>query len=328
MNEIIKMEELAPEVREAISCHQQICESGKVAASALVDMGRGLKRMRDGKLYAQLGYETFAEYLEKNGDYSFKERQAYTYIKAVESFSDKFLTEHGELGITKLGLLTALSEQDAVEVIESSDLSGLNADEVKALVREKQALGEQLSFWKEEAQNAKDDAAGYEGEMDKLKERATAAEMNVEKLNKQIEKLKKSHQKELGKLSAELEMVKRENDEPKITDEQRKEIAGEEVKQVSAEYEKQIEALKAEYRAKSEAAEEEKKKLESKLNSRSPDEQMAAMKIYFENVQNAVNTFAAKIDLLADEEVKQKMRGGAIKYLSIVIDELKEGEDE
>lgn len=328
MNEIIKMEELTPEVREAISCHQQICESGKVVASALVDMGRGLKRMRDGKLYAQLGYETFAEYLEKNGDYTFKERQAYTYIKAVESFSDKFLTEHGELGITKLGLLTALSEQDAVEVIESSDLSGLNADEVKALVREKQALGEQLSFWKEEAQSAKDDAAGYEGEMGKLKERATAAEMNVEKLNKQIEKLKKSHQKELGKLSAELEMVKRENDEPKITDEQRKEIAGEEVKQVSAEYEKQIEELKAEYRAKAEAAEEEKKKLESKLNSRSPDEQMAAMKIYFENVQNAVNTFTAKIDLLADEEVKQKMRGGAIKYLSIVIDELKEGEGE
>lgn len=328
MNEIIKMEELTPEVREAISCHQQICESGKVVASALVDMGRGLKRMRDGKLYAQLGYETFAEYLEKNGDYTFKERQAYTYIKAVESFSDKFLTEHGELGITKLGLLTALSEQDAVEVIESSDLSGLNADEVKALVREKQALGEQLSFWKEEAQSAKDDAAGYEDERDKLKERATAAEMNVEKLNKQIEKLKKSHQKELGKLSAELEMVKRENDEPKITDEQRKEIAGEEVKQVSAEYEKQIEELKAEYRAKAEASEEEKKKLESKLNSRSPDEQMAAMKIYFENVQNAVNTFAAKIDLLADEEVRQKMRGGAIKYLSIIIEELKEGESE
>ena len=121
-------------------------------------------------------------------------------------------------------------------------------------------------------------------------------------------------------------MVKRENEEPKITDEQRKEIAGEEVKQVSAEYKKQIEELKAEYRAKAEAAEEEKKKLESKLNSRSPDEQMAAMKIYFENVQNAVNTFAAKIDLLADEEVKQKMRDGAIKYLSIVIDELKEGE--
>lgn len=336
INEMIAAAEklnITPDMQQAARCHQRIIENGKLAGAALYEMGKALKEMRDKKLYTQLGFETFGAYVEGNGDYSFKERQAYTYIKAAESFSEKFLTDHADLGVTKIGLLTTLGESDAVEVIEANnDLAGMTVDEIKELVREKQGLGEQLSFWKMETQKAKDNKAELLARIDKLTEELERAEANAEKneeakrknafdAQKAEEKLKKEkdkHKEETDKLRAEIEMIKQQRDTaPEITDEQRQEIRAAAIAEAEEKHRKELAEL-----------EEQKKVLEAKMQSGAPDEQRAAMKIYFENVQNAVNVFVAKIDLLADEEVKQKMRGGAIKYLSIIIDELKEGEGE
>lgn len=313
---------ISSEVREAVACHQRILESGKLAASALVEMGKGLKLMRDKKLYKTLGYDTFGNYVENNGDYSFKERQAYNYIKAVESFGEKFLTEHSELGITKLGLLSVLSEQDAVEVIESSDLAGMNADEVKALVREKQALGEQLSFWKEEAKNAKDDSADAEMQLKVLQEKIEQIEgekrraaVEAEKAAEQLRKAKEKHKNELAKLNAEIEMIKTEqSSEP--TEEQRKAIADE--------YEKRIEDIKAVYEEKARAAEAEKQALADKLKRGDPDEVRAVLRAYFTETQKTVKNFIEKVESTADPESRSRFITGTIRWLEGVIEDLGE----
>ena len=313
---------ITAEVKEAVACHRQILESGKLAASALVEMGKGLKLMRDKKLYKTLGYETFGDYVENNGDYSFKERQAYNYIKAVESFGEKFLTEHSELGITKLGLLSVLSEQDAVEVIESSDLAGMNADEVKALVREKQALGEQLSFWKEEAKNAKDDSADAEMQLKVLQEKIEQIEgekrraaVEAEKAAKQLRKAREKHKNELAKLNAEIEMIKTEqSSEP--TEEQRKAIADE--------YEKRIEDIKAVYEEKARAAEAEKQALADKLKRGDPDEVRAVLRAYFTETQKTVKNFIEKVESTADPESRNRFITGTIRWLEGVIEDLGE----
>lgn len=313
---------ISSEVREAVACHQRILESGKLAASALVEMGKGLKLMRDKKLYKTLGYDTFGDYVENNGDYSFKERQAYNYIKAVESFGEKFLTEHSELGITKLGLLSVLSEQDAVEVIESSDLAGMNADEVKALVREKQALGEQLSFWKEEAKNAKDDSADAEMQLKVLQEKIEQIEgekrraaVEAEKAAEQLRKAREKHKNELAKLNAEIEMIKTEqSSEP--TEEQRKAIADE--------YEKRIEDIKAVYEEKARAAEAEKQALADKLKRGDPDEVRAVLRAYFTETQKTVKNFIEKVESTADPESRNRFITGTIRWLEGVIEDLGE----
>lgn len=313
---------ITAEVKEAVACHRQILESGKLAASALVEMGKGLKLMRDKKLYKTLGYETFGDYVENNGDYSFKERQAYNYIKAVESFGEKFLTEHSELGITKLGLLSVLSEQDAVEVIESSDLAGMNADEVKALVREKQALGEQLSFWKEEAKNAKDDSADAEMQLKVLQEKIEQIEgekrraaVEAEKAAEQLRKAREKHKNELAKLNAEIEMIKTEqSSEP--TEEQRKAIADE--------YEKRIEDIKAVYEEKARAAEAEKQALADKLKRGDPDEVRAVLRAYFTETQKTVKNFIEKVESTADPESRNRFITGTIRWLEGVIEDLGE----
>lgn len=313
---------ISSEVREAVACHQRILESGKLAASALVEMGKGLKLMRDKKLYKTLGYDTFGNYVENNGDYKFKERQAYSYIKAVESFSEEFLTEHSDLGITKLSLLSALSEQDAVEVIESSELSGMNADEVKALVREKQALGEQLSFWKEEAKNAKDDSADAEMQLKVLQEKIEQIEgekrraaVEAEKAAEQLRKAKEKHKNELAKLNAEIEMIKTEqSSEP--TEEQRKAIADE--------YEKRIEDIKAVYEEKARAAEAEKQALADKLKRGDPDEVRAVLRAYFTETQKTVKNFIEKVESTADPESRSRFITGTIRWLEGVIEDLGE----
>ena len=313
---------ISSEVREAVACHQRILESGKLAASALVEMGKGLKLMRDKKLYKTLGYDTFGNYVENNGDYKFKERQAYSYIKAVESFSEEFLTEHSDLGITKLSLLSALSEQDAVEVIESSELSGMNADEVKALVREKQALGEQLSFWKEEAKNAKDDSADAEMQLKVLQEKIEQIEgekrraaVEAEKAAEQLRKAKEKHKNELAKLNAEIEMIKTEqSSEP--TEEQRKAIADE--------YEKRIEDIKAVYEEKARAAEAEKQALADKLKRGDPDEVRAVLRAYFTETQKTVKNFIEKVESTADPESRSRFITVTIRWLEGVIEDLGE----
>lgn len=320
--------EISAAYKEAVMCHQRVVENAKLAGTTLLEMGRALKEMRDKKLYTQLGFESFGQYVESNGDYCFKERQAYTYIKATESFSEKFLTDHADLGVTKIGLLTALSEGDAVEVIEAhNDLTGMTADEVKELVREKQGLGEQLAFWKDETQKAKDGKADMIAKIDKLTaelERAEAAAekseeakrkaaLDAQKAEDKLKKDKVKHKEELDKLRAEIEMIKQQRDSaPEISDEQREQIRAAAIAEAEEKHQAQLAAL-----------EQQKKALEAKVSSGAPDEQRAAMKVYFEELQKAVGTFTGKIEQITDEETKAKYTQGAIKYLEAVAAELR-----
>ena len=335
INEMIAAAEklnITPDMQQAARCHQRIIENGKLAGAALYEMGKALKEMRDGKLYESLGFGSFAQYLEENGDYAFKERQAYTYIKAAESFSEQFLTDHADLGITKIGLLTTLGESEAVEVIEAhSDLAGMTVDEVKELVREKAGLGEQLSFWKAETQKAKDGKADLLEKIDRLTAELERAEANAEKneeakrknaldAQKAEEKLKKEkdkHKQETDKLRAEIEMIKQQRDTaPEITDEQRQEIRAAAIAEAEEKHRKELAELEGQ-----------KKALEAKMQSGAPDEQRAAMKVYFEEVQNAVNNFAGKIEQVTDPETKEKYTQGVIRYLEGVLTIFKGSDD-
>ena len=67
--------EITVSMKTAMVEHQHICECYRTAATAIVEMGRSLKNIRDYKLYTALGYESFKNYLESNGDYTFKEHR-------------------------------------------------------------------------------------------------------------------------------------------------------------------------------------------------------------------------------------------------------------
>ena len=69
----------------AVKLHQNIMASASLAQQNIWDMCEGLKKMRDDKLYKELGYQNFGDYCEN--EVGMKRSNAYNYISIVEKIS-------------------------------------------------------------------------------------------------------------------------------------------------------------------------------------------------------------------------------------------------
>ena len=322
--------------RNAIVTHQHICECYKSAAVSLMDMAKALKRMRDEKLYTELGYETFGEYVENNSDYSFKERQAYNYITCYETLGEAFLQSNANLGVTKLELLTKLDAFDRAELVEDNDLAGMSVAEIKQLIADKQALGEQLSMFKAEKEaqaDTADELKKAQAEITQLKSRLEDAQENYDdQSTKDAERIKEL-QLELDELKnkpvevAVQKPSKEEIDKIKETERKKLEKAKQkEIAELKAEQEKQIAKLRQEHEqaltAQREQASAREAALEKKIKGNNSDEAIVALKIIFADTQKNVNAFLDKINDLQSDEDKAKFKAGAKKWLSALVEQL------
>lgn len=322
--------------RDAIATHQHICDCYKAAAVSLMDMAKSLKHMRDGKLYTELGYESFGDYVEHNEDYSFKERQAYTYISCYEKLGEAFLQSNANLGITKLELLTKLDTFDRAALAEDNDLAGMTVDEVKQLIADKQALGEQLSMFqaeKEANKSTADELKKAQAEITQLKSRLEDAQENYDdQSNKDAERIKEL-QLELDELKnkpvevAVQQPSKEEIDKIKETERKKLEKAKQkEIAELKAEQEKQIAQLKQEHelalRTERDQAAMREAQLEKKVKSSNSEEAVIALKIIFADTQKNVTAFLDKINDLQNEDDKTKFKAGAKKWLSAIVETL------
>lgn len=333
--------------RNAIVTHQHICECYKTAAISLMDMAKSLKRMRDDKLYTELGYESFGKYVENNSDYSFKERQAYSYIKCYEDLGEAFLQSNANLGITKLELLTKLDSFDRSEIVEENDLAGMSVAEIKQLIADKQALGEQLSMFqaeKEANKSAADELKKAQAEIEQLKSRLEDEKENYQSLNAKdadiIGKLQnriddyKNQIDELEKKPVEVAVQKPSKEEiDKIKETERKKLEKakqKEIDELKAEQEKQIAQLKEKHeqalRTERDQAAMREAQLEKKIKSSNSEEAIVALKIIFEDTQKSVNAFLDKINDLQSDEAKKKFRLGAKEWLTLIVEKLGEKE--
>ena len=318
--------------RDAIVTHQHICDCYKAAAVSLMDMAKSLKHMRDGKLYTELGYESFGDYVEHNEDYSFKERQAYTYISCYEKLGEAFLQSNANLGITKLELLTKLDTFDRAEIAEDNDLAGMTVDEVKQLIADKQALGEQLSMFQQEkaAQaDTADELKKAQAEITQLKSRLEDAQENYDdQSTKDAERIKEL-QLELDELKnkpvevAVQQPSKEEIDKIKETERKKLEKAKKkEIDELKAEQEKQIVKLREEHelalKTERDQAAMREAQLEKKVKSSNSEEAVIALKIIFADTQKNVTAFLDKINDLQNEDDKTKFKAGAKKWLSAI----------
>lgn len=322
--------------RDAIVTHQHICDCYKAAAVSLMDMAKSLKHMRDGKLYTELGYESFGDYVEHNEDYSFKERQAYTYISCYEKLGEAFLQSNANLGITKLELLTKLDTFDRAEIAEDSNLAGMTVDEVKQLIADKQALGEQLSMFQQEkaAQaDTADELKKAQAEITQLKSRLEDAQENYDdQSTKDAERIKEL-QLELDELKnkpvevAVQQPSKEEIDKIKETERKKLEKAKQkEIAELKAEQEKQLAQLREEHelalKTERDQAAMREAQLEKKVKSSNSEEAVIALKIIFADTQKNVTAFLDKINDLQNEDDKTKFKAGAKKWLSAIVETL------
>lgn len=126
------MNELSAEYIKAAELDRRIKTSAQLAQQSLYDMCMGFKEMRDSRLYKELGYSDFGEYCEQ--EIGFKRSNVYNYIAVVENLPREFVQTSGQIGASKLLLLTKLSDEERTELAENIDLESTTVKELKAKI--------------------------------------------------------------------------------------------------------------------------------------------------------------------------------------------------
>lgn len=125
---------------EAYRLNAQICMSIQAVQQSAYEMFRALKQMRDGKLYKELGYQNFEEYCENEAGIS--RRHAYRYISIYENLPEDFVTSCHKIGVQKLCLLTALTDEQREEITQTVDLENTTVRELREQIVTLQAAKE------------------------------------------------------------------------------------------------------------------------------------------------------------------------------------------
>ena len=137
---------LSEQYKTAAELNQKIIIAAQMAQQNLYSMCVMLKQMRDDKLYKELGYQNFEEYCEN--EVGFSRMQAHKYISIVENIKNVNSSLH--FGVTKLALLSSLSESQQDEIQQTVDLEDISVrklkEEIARLKKEKSSTEAHLKI--------------------------------------------------------------------------------------------------------------------------------------------------------------------------------------
>lgn len=125
---------MSADYARAVKLDKHIKAHAQIAQESLYEVCKGLKEMRDDKLYKELGYQNFADYCEK--EVGLTSRQTYSYISIASNLSEDFVKSISQIGTTKLSLLAKLDEPQREEVIQAVDVESTTVRELKAKIAE------------------------------------------------------------------------------------------------------------------------------------------------------------------------------------------------
>lgn len=162
---------------EAYNLNVKIHAGMQAMHENLYDICIALKKMRDGKLYKELGYKNFDEYCES--ETFFSRRQAYKYITIIETHPTDFVNSNSQIGVQKLYLLTALTDDQREEITQTVDLESTTVRELKEQIA---ALKEESELDRKERDNANEAAQRW-------KNTAQSAQADNQRLEDQVQSL-------------------------------------------------------------------------------------------------------------------------------------------
>ncbi|MDE6730083.1 MAG: hypothetical protein K2J71_04830 [Oscillospiraceae bacterium] len=214
----------------AVMLDKSIKSHAQIAQQSLYEVCKGLKEMRDGKLYTELGYQNFEDYCEN--EVGIKHSQAYKYIAVATNLSIDFFHSSGNIGVNKLALLAKLDEPEREQLQQETDLESVTVKELQERIRElkeqkqklKIALGEsgekRRNLVKENEQLAFAVSANrHETEKVKAKFKTHIAELEKqirEMEDRPVEVMQSTAElEEIERLKSELEEVKSREQEAK-----------------------------------------------------------------------------------------------------------------
>ncbi len=335
MSEIINIEatDVTAVYEDALQTHQRIMANGEICARSLYEVCKDLKKMRDEKLYEQLGYDTFENYCE--GMAGIKSRMAYNYISTYERLGATVLQSNANLGITKLELIAGMNPVERAEGLHDGTFEKMSVSEIKELIKQNKEMGEQISLLEDKVEelqstdNVSEDCS-ESAEIDTEKE---DLKRKNEELIKMLHEKDSKHEKELQNMRNEIEDELREKieqeyqqvvdevtDTAEINAEVQKQIdkavadaKKETEKEVKAKYTEKDKKQKEEIKALKEAissAEGDKKKLEKQLAL--SDTTSAKAMVYIQAIQDNFNSLFGLIGEM-DTEQQNRFKGAVLK---------------
>lgn len=200
---------------EAYNLNVKIHTSMQAIQQNLYDMCSALKKMRDGKLYKELGYQNFEDYCENGAGIG--RRHAYKYIAIIEKLPSDFVPSMAHIGMAKLELLTALTEDQREEITQTVDLESTTVRELREQITALQSAKETAEA---DAAQARD--AVREAEEAKERNRLTLLDLmkkkteRVKELEARLAELESKpqevavvdHTEEIDKLKGEIESLR------------------------------------------------------------------------------------------------------------------------
>ena len=207
---------------EAYNLNVKIHTSMQAIQQNLYDMCSALKKMRDGKLYKELGYQNFEEYCENGAGIT--RMQAYRFIAIVEKLPSDFVTSMLQIGATKLTLLTALTDDQREEITQTVDLESTTVRELREQISRLQAAKDTAEADAAQAKDAVQEAEEarertrltLKGMLDKRIEQVHQLEAQIKELeNKPQDVAVVDHSEEIDQLNAEIERLRKQiNEKP------------------------------------------------------------------------------------------------------------------
>lgn len=172
------------EYLRALNLNKKIIVSAQLAQQSLYEMCAGFKEMRDSKLYKELGYTDFGDYCEQ--ETGFKRSQAYNYISIVDKLPADFVQSIGQIGMTKVLLLTTLSEEEREQITAEADLKSTTVKELEKQIKQLRADKDKAVAEKSAAEAdlalKMDTIAALEKTKDTLDQRTIALEKQIKEL--------------------------------------------------------------------------------------------------------------------------------------------------
>ena len=199
---------------EAVNLNAQIHISAQTAQQNLYDMCMGFKKMRDSKLYTELGYKTFGDYCEQ--ETGMKRSNIYRYIDIVNKLPQDFVSSMGQIGMTKLQLLTTLNDEQRQDLVENTDLESATVRKLKEKISfyqtKQQKINEENQQLRTDKVNAMNKADNAEREADNLKAKVQSLEAEIKELeNRPVEVAVEDNTAEESRLKEVIKSLEREN---------------------------------------------------------------------------------------------------------------------
>lgn len=336
------------EYKRAVEIHCQVMIAREQVCDGLLNIAKSLKAMRDGKLYKQLGYSDFDDYIERGVNIG--KRQVYNYISTYERLGPDVLQSNAQLGITKLALLTAVSDIERADFIAQNDLNGMSVKEIEALIKKSEKQSEQISMLTSEIEELKAEQVEFintagdislseelervRTELAQLKTKPVdvaveqVSDADIEKIRLQAEETIKAEYEKSRKADIEIavEAVKRKVEEReerklKAAEERAAEVAALQVEEakrkVAEEYKKSIAAMEAEKAAAAERAEQLAREL---LVANDAD--MTTVQFLMDEFTEVFTKLTSKISEVQDGEKSHSLFGAVEKILVVLTEQV------